>query len=26
MQGVAYVGDNIVIEAKMMAILTKKDK
>ncbi len=26
MQGVAYVGNNIVIEAKMMAILTKKEK
>ena len=26
MQGVAYVGDNIVIEAKMMAIITKKEK
>lgn len=26
MQGVAYVGDKIVIEAKMMAIITKKEK
>lgn len=26
MQGVAYVGENIVIEAKMMAIITKKEK
>lgn len=26
MQGLAYVGENIVIEAKMMAIITKKEK